>query len=54
MDRRVIWLFAAVGGTVGSLVPLVWGASELSLSSLLLGALGSVAGVIFGARLSGI
>jgi hypothetical protein len=50
MERRVIWLFASVGGTVGSLVPAIWGASELSLSSLLLGAVGAAAGVAFGAR----
>jgi len=54
MERRVIWLCALLGGTVGSFVPVLWGASEMSLGSLAFGALGGVAGVIFGARLSGI
>jgi hypothetical protein len=52
MDRRVIWLCAALGGTVGSFVPALWGASEMSLSSILFGIVGGVAGVMLGARLA--
>jgi hypothetical protein len=52
MDRRVIWLCAAVGSTVGSLVPALWGASEMSLTSIVLGLIGGVAGVMVGARLA--
>ena len=54
MERRIIWLCALVGSTVGSFVPVLWGASEMSLGSLAFGVVGGVAGVIFGARLSGI
>ena len=54
MERRVIWLCAAVGGTVGSLAPALWGASEMSLSSIVLGLIGGVAGVFLGARLAGV
>ena len=54
MERRVIWLCAALGGTVGSFVPAVWGGSEMSLSSLALGLIGGVAGVFLGARLAGV
>jgi len=54
MERRVIWLCALVGGTVGSFVPVLWGGSDMSLGSLAFGAVGGVAGVILGARLSGI
>jgi len=50
MERRVIWLCAAIGGTIGSLVPLMWGASDMSLSSLALGTIGGIAGVLFGSR----
>ena len=45
---------AALGGTFGSFVPVLWGGSEMSLGSLAFGVVGGVAGVIFGARLSGI
>ena len=53
MERRVIWLCAIAGGTAGSLVPALWGASELSLSSVVLGLVGGIAGVVAGARLAG-
>ncbi len=50
MGRSVIWLFALVGSTVGSAVPALWGGSMLGLSSLLLGTVGGVVGVLLGAR----
>jgi hypothetical protein len=52
VDRRVIWLCAAVGGTVGSFLPMAWGGSDMSLSSIVLGLIGGVAGVMVGARLA--
>jgi hypothetical protein len=54
MDRRVIWLFAAAGSIVGSFVPALWGASEMSLSSILFSLIGGVAGVVVGARVAGV
>ena len=52
MDRRVIWLCAAVGGTIGSFVPALWGGSDMSLASIMFGLVGGVAGVLVGARLA--
>jgi hypothetical protein len=52
MERRVIWLCAAVGGTIGSFVPALWGASDMSAASIVFGLIGGVAGVMFGARLA--
>ena len=52
MGRSVIWICVAVGSTIGGLVPMVWGGSELGVSSLLLGAVGGIAGIFVGARLS--
>jgi hypothetical protein len=52
MGRSAIGLGAILGGTVGSYVPVLWGASSFSIVSLLFGAIGSVAGVLLGARLS--
>ena len=52
MGRSVIGLCVLVGSTVGSCVPALWGASEFGLTSLFLAAVGGVAGVFVGARLS--
>jgi uncharacterized membrane protein YeaQ/YmgE (transglycosylase-associated protein family) len=43
---------ALVGSTIGSFIPLLWGASELSFSSLLFGTIGAVAGIYIGYRMS--
>jgi hypothetical protein len=52
MDKRVLWLCVLVGSTVGSLLPVAWGGSELGLASLLLGAAGGIVGVVVAAGLS--
>ncbi len=53
MGRSVIGLCVLVGGGIGSYVPVVvWGAGDFSLSSLLAGGLGAVAGVWLGARIA--
>jgi hypothetical protein len=48
----VIGLCCTAGLFVGGYVPALWGASPFSLQSLLFGAVGGVAGVWLGARLS--
>ncbi len=53
MDKRVIWLCALVGSTVGGFVPEVWGGSAFGGMSLLLCFVGGCAGIWFGARLTG-
>ena len=53
MERRLIWLCAAVGGTIGSFVPALWGGSDMSLTSIVFGLIGGVAGMVVGARLAG-
>ena len=50
--RSVIGLCATVGTLVGGYVPSLWGGSSFSLGSLAFGALGGVAGVWLGVRLS--
>ena len=54
MERSLIGLFALVGGTVGSFAPALWGGSSLSIASVVFGLLGGIAGVWFGARVSGL
>jgi hypothetical protein len=53
MDRRVVWLFVALGMTVGGLVPAIWGGSSLGFASLALASLGGVAGLWLAAKLTG-
>jgi hypothetical protein len=50
--RSVIGLCATFGMIAGSYVPELWGSSSLSLVSLVCGALGGVAGIWLGVRLS--
>jgi hypothetical protein len=52
MGRSVIGICAMVGLTIGGFVPDLWGASSLGASSLLFSAVGGVAGVWLGARIS--
>ena len=52
MGRGVIGMCALFGSFVGGYVPTLWGASSLGVESLLFGAIGGVAGVLLGARLS--
>jgi uncharacterized membrane protein YeaQ/YmgE (transglycosylase-associated protein family) len=52
MGRSVIGLCGGFGMLVGGYVPELWGAGSFSLSSLVFGAVGAVAGIWLGARLS--
>ena len=48
----MVWLGFTVGSILGSFLPLVWGASELSASSIIFGAVGGIAGIWLGLKLS--
>ncbi|HZT17493.1 MAG TPA: hypothetical protein VFA19_16270 [Gaiellaceae bacterium] len=50
--RSVIGLCATVGTIAGGYVPVLWGDSAFSVTSLLFAALGGAAGVWAGARIS--
>ncbi len=52
MAKLFIWLGAVVGSFVGGAVPLLWGCSMLSASSILLSAIGAIAGVVAGYKFS--
>jgi len=49
--RSAVGICCTVGLTIGSFVPSLWGAGQLSLSSLLFGAAGGIAGIWVAARL---
>lgn len=50
--RSVTGFCALVGATAGSFAPLVWGGSEMSLTSVLFGVVGGIAGVWVGHRVA--
>jgi hypothetical protein len=52
MGRSVIGLCGGFGAFVGGYVPSIWGASSFSVASILFGALGGIAGLWLGVRIS--
>lgn len=51
-SKRIIWLFAAIGGFFGGYIPLLWGAGYFSFSSIFFSSLGSIAGIWIGFKLT--
>jgi hypothetical protein len=52
--RSVIGLCATFGTIAGGYVPSLWGSGSFSLSSVVFAALGGVAGIWLGVRLSSV
>lgn len=52
MGRSVIGLCAGVGLFIGGYIPVLWGASDFSIESLLFGVAGGIAGLWLGVRIS--
>ncbi len=50
--KSLIWIGVFVGSTLGSLVPLLWGADMLSFSSIVWSTIGGLAGIYLGFKLS--
>jgi len=50
--KTLILFGALVGSCAGSYIPVLWGGSVLSMSSLLLGAVGGFAGIWIGYKIA--
>ena len=50
--KKAIWGGMMLGSTVGGFLPLLWGDSALSFSSILLTAVGGIVGIWVGLRVS--
>jgi hypothetical protein len=50
--KTLILLGAFVGSCAGSYIPVLWGGNLLSMSSLLLGAVGGFAGIWIGYKIA--
>ena len=48
----MIWIGLTVGSLVGSFLPVLWGGSELSMSSVIFSAVGGLLGIWAGFKLS--
>ena len=51
-SRPLIWIGMFIGSTAGGFVPMLWGDSMLSISSIIFSTIGGVAGIILGFKLS--
>jgi hypothetical protein len=40
-----MWLFVFIGGTIGGYIPMLWGDSAFSFTSILLSGVGSILGI---------
>ena len=52
MDRKLIWLGAVIGSTLGGCAPALWHASVFSISSMVLSIVGGIVGIWLGYRAS--
>jgi hypothetical protein len=51
--KPIIWIMMSIGGTIGGYIPALWGSdSFFSFSSIFFGALGSIAGIYLGFKMS--
>ncbi len=52
MEKMLIGSGGFVGSVAGGYLPMLWGGSMLSLTSILLGVLGGILGIWFGYKVS--
>lgn len=51
MEKTIIMIGLAVGSTLGGMVPLLWGDSAFSMTSILTGGIGGAIGIWIGYRI---
>ncbi len=50
--KTIIWICLFIGSTIGGYIPSLWGEGFISMSSVLLTAVGGIAGIYIGYRIS--
>ena len=50
--KTLIWIGVFVGSTVGGAIPMLWGSSTFSMSSIVLSTVGGIAGIWAGWKVS--
>jgi len=51
-SKKLIWIGMTVGSFIGGFLPVLWGSSEFSFSSIVLTAVGGFVGIYIGFKLS--
>ena len=51
-SKAIVWIFMAVGSTIGGAIPMLWNASVFSMWSLILGSFGAMLGIYVGFKLT--
>lgn len=51
-SKSAVWIGIIVGSGVGSIIPMLWGDSVLSFSSVIFSAVGAIIGIYIGFKLS--
>jgi len=51
-SKAFVWVGMTIGSIIGGLIPTLWGADVFSLSPMIFGALGAIAGIYIGFKLS--
>jgi len=51
-SKSLIWIVMFVGSSIGGTIPLLWGDNFLSITSVLLTAIGGILGIWLGWKIS--
>jgi hypothetical protein len=51
-SKSLVWIFMAIGSTIGGYIPALWGDGFFSMWSVILTAVGGIAGIYIGFKLS--
>lgn len=51
MEKTIIMIGLAIGSTVGGIIPLLWGDSAFSFTSIVLSGVGGVIGIWIGYKI---
>jgi len=52
MDKKVVYIFVGIGGTVGGYLPVIFGAGALSGWSILGSTIGGIIGIVLATKVS--
>ncbi|MDB5245097.1 MAG: hypothetical protein JWN90_202 [Parcubacteria group bacterium] len=50
--KQIVWIGLLVGSTIGGFIPELWGAGVFSFSSIILSAIGGMAGIYLGWKIA--
>lgn len=51
-SKSIIWVGMFVGSAIGGYIPMIWGGSLLSFTSIILTAVGGIIGIYLGFKIS--